>query len=190
MSADTHPAADRTIDILQAMMKDENSDVPITSLYVNPKNSIITVGIDDRKNPLFTLDLYKKMIYEHVGNVFLNIVADHTPKASPCDVNDEVKVRDALDADPVVKQFLKYYPAATFEHFKTSDEPGNPRTHSEFRDGLFLLRVLVLTHDQNGDCYPVYSYSISYDDPMSEQRKGCLQITMPNMITCKRQLMQ
>ena len=174
MPADTHPAADRTIDILQGIMKGEISDIPITSLYVNPKNSIITVGIDDRKNPPFTLDLYKKMVYEHVGNVFLDIVADHTPKANPCDVNNKIKVMAALEKDPVVMQFLKYHPNATFEHFKTSDEPGNPRTHSEFRDGLFLLRVFVLTHDQNGNCCPVYRYSVSYDDPMSEPRKGLL----------------
>ena len=172
--SDTFTKSDSTIGILQKIMEDKNSKIPITSLHVNPKNSVITVGIDDRKNPLFTLDTYKTMLYKQVGNVFFNIVADHTPKTSPCDVNDKVKVRNALDADPVVTQFLKYYPNATFEHFKTYDEPGNPRTYSEFREGLFLLRVLVLTYDQNGDCYPVYSYSISYDDPISEPRKGLL----------------
>lgn len=170
--SDTFVESDGIQGILEAIMNDKNSKIPITSISVNPNNSIITVGIDDRKNPLFTLDVYKTMIYSQVGNVFLNIVADYThTEEKICDVNDAAKVRKALDDDPVVRQFLEYYPSSTFEHFKTGDEPGNPRTYSEFRYELFLLRTLVLSHDEDGTCYPVYGYSISYDDPESEGKK-------------------
>ncbi|MGY5146576.1 MAG: hypothetical protein ACW9W4_01045 [Candidatus Nitrosopumilus sp. bin_7KS] len=166
--SDEFREADKTSNILNQIMNDKDSGIPVSSLYINPKNSVITVGINDKHNPLFTLDVYKTMIYKQVGNVYLDIISDHDSfKTGLCDVNDKVAVKAMLDKDPVVKQFLQHYPSATFEHFKTGDEPGNPRTYSEFHHGNFLLRVLVLTYDQNDVCYPVYGYVVDYDDPSS-----------------------
>ena len=168
--SDQFREADKTFNILNKIMNDDEFGIPISSLHINPKNSVITVGINDKRNSLFTLDVYKTMLYKQVGNVYLNIMSDHnSPKW--CDVNDEVAVKAMLNKDPVVKQFLQNYPYATFEHFKTSDEPGNPRTYSEFRHELFLLRVLVLTFDQNDVCYPVYGYVVGYDDRNYESKK-------------------
>ena len=164
--------SNKTFNVLNKIMNDDDYGIPISSLHINPKNSVITVGINDKKNPLFTLDTYKTMIYKQVGNVYLNIVSDHNPfRTELCDVNDEIAVKAMLDKDPVVKQFLQSYPSAVFEHFKTGDEPGNPRTYSEFRDGMFLLRLLVLTYDQNNVCYPVYGYTIGYDFQTSNSKK-------------------
>ncbi|MCV0391977.1 MAG: hypothetical protein K5790_01645 [Nitrosopumilus sp.] len=167
--SDQFREADKTFNILNKIMNDDEFGIPISSLSINPKNSVITVGINDKRNSLFTLDVYKTMLYKQVGNVYLNIVSDHN---SPtwCDVNDEIAVKAMLYKDPVVQQFLQSYPSATFEHFKTPDEPGNPRTYSEFHYGIFLLRVLVLTYDQQGVCYPVWGYTIGYDDQTSETK--------------------
>jgi plastocyanin len=76
MPSDGSPIT-KTITTLQNIMNDKNSAIPITSLSVNPKNSIITVGIDDRKDPYLILDVYKKMIYNKVGPVYLNIVTNY-----------------------------------------------------------------------------------------------------------------
>ncbi|WP_160272909.1 hypothetical protein [Nitrosopumilus piranensis] len=171
--SDQFREANKTFNILNKIMNDEDYGIPISSLYLNPKNSVITVGINDKHNPLFSLDTYKTMIYKQVGNVYLNIVSDHDSfRTELCDVNDEFAVRAMLEKDPVVKQFLQSYPSATFEHFKTGDEPGNPRTYSEFHHGIFLLRVLVSTYDPNGVCYHVYGYQVSYDDPNSKTKKA------------------
>ena len=166
--SDQFREANKTFNILNKIMNDEDYGIPISSLHINPKNSVITVGINDKQNPLFSLDIYKTMIYKQVGNVYLNIVSDHDSfRTELCDVNDEVAVRAILEKDSVVKQFLQRYPSATFEHFKTGDEPGNPRTYSEFHHGIFLLRVFVSTYDPHGVCYHVYGYSIEYDVPNS-----------------------
>ncbi|QLH06657.1 cupredoxin domain-containing protein [Nitrosopumilus ureiphilus] len=176
VSSDIFPATDKTIDILQGIMNDKNSKIPITSLSVNPKNSIITVGIDDRKHAFFTIELYKKILYKQVGNVYLNIIPNPTPRIGQmCDVNDETQVRKELEKDPVVQKFLELYTSSTFEHFKTYDEPGNPRTYSEFRFGSFLLRVLVLSYDESGVCYPVYGYSVNHDNSLSEIKQNLFE---------------
>lgn len=99
-------------------------------------------------------------------------LAEYVQNQNICDVNNASDVRKTLDMDPVVKQFLALYPSATFEHIKTGDEPGNPRTFSEFRHDWFLLRLLVSTYDKYGVCYPVYGYQVSYDDPNSETKKA------------------
>ncbi|BDQ31208.1 hypothetical protein NZNM25_02090 [Nitrosopumilus zosterae] len=178
--SDQFREADKTFNILNKIMNDEDFGIPISSLHINPKNSVITVGIDDKHNPLFTLDVYKTMLYKQVGNVYLDIISNHDSfKTKLCDVNDAIAVRAMLDRDPVVQQFLQSYPSATFEHFKTPDEPGNPRTYSEFHHGMFLLRVLVLTYDQNDVCYPVYGYVIGYDDQSSEPKKGLFENMYP-----------
>lgn len=174
--SDQFREADKTFNKLNKIMNDEEFGIPISSLYINPKNSVITVGINEKRNPLFTLDVYKTMLHKQVGNVYLEIISDHDSfRTKLCDVNDEVAVKAMLYKDPVVKQFLQIYPSATFEHFKTGDEPGNPRTFSEFHHGIFFLRVLVLTYDQNGVCYPVYGYTIGYDDQTSEPEKGLFE---------------
>ena len=118
----------------------------------------------------------------------------YVPNQNTCDVNNASEVRNALNEDPVVKQFLRLYPSATFDHIKTGDEPGNPRTFSEFRHDWFLLRVLVLTHDKHGVCYPVYGYTVSHDDPDSETEKMLFENTytksevLDNVITAVKKL--
>ena len=92
--SDQYREADKTFNILNQIMNDENSGIPISSLHINPKNSVITVGINDKHNPLFTLDTYKTIIYKQVGNIYLNIVSDHDSfRTELCDVNNEVAVK-------------------------------------------------------------------------------------------------
>ena len=170
--SDTFTESDRTLDILQSIMEDNDSEIPITLLYVDPKNSIITVGIDDRKNPLFTLEVYKTMLYKQVGNVFLNIVADHTPKVNPCDINDKVKVRNILGDDSVVQAFLERHPSAEFVHNPTYDEPGNPWITSQFLHDGISLGMIISTYKENGDCYWIRNYSISYDTSFTGMNVG------------------
>lgn len=97
-------------------------------------------------------------------------LTNYIPNQNLCDVNNAKEVRSVLSDDPVVLRFLEYFPSAAFNHFKNIDEPGNPRTHVEFSYGEFLLRVLVLTYDQYGDCYPAYGYSIGYETQLSDTK--------------------
>lgn len=97
-------------------------------------------------------------------------LTNYIPNQNLCDVNNAKEVRAVLSDDPVVLRFLEHFPFAGFNHFKNFDEPGNPRTHVEFSHGEFLLRVLVLTYDQYGDCYPAYGYTIGYETQLSEAK--------------------
>ena len=134
-----------------------------------PKNSAITVGINDKHNPLFSLDTYKTMTYKQVGNVYLNIISDYDSfKTKSCDVNDEVAVRAMLGQDPVVKQFLKNHPSASFQHYKTYNDPGNSHTFSELQHDGLRLKVIISKHDDNdGNCHRIGGYFVEYDLPNS-----------------------
>lgn len=67
----------RTIDKLEQIMNNQNSTIPITSLSVNEKNSIITVGIDDGKDHNISLDVYKKMLRKQIGSVYFEVISDN-----------------------------------------------------------------------------------------------------------------
>ena len=84
-----------------------------------------------------------------------------------CDINDEKEVRNKLDQDPVVQQFLELHPSASFQHYMAYDEPGNPNTFSEFQHDGLRLRIIVSEHDEQGNCYRVGGYSVEYDLPRS-----------------------
>ena len=95
----------KTITTLQNIMNDKNSTIPITSLSVNPKNSIITVGLDDRKEPYLIIDVYKKMIYNKVGPVYLNIVANYVSDNA---TRQELHEKETMP--PPLKQFKSGIP--------------------------------------------------------------------------------
>ena len=84
-----------------------------------------------------------------------------------CDINNETEVRNKLDQDPVVRQFLELHPSALFQHYKTHDEPGTQHAFSEFQHDGLRLRVTVSEHDDQGNCYRIDGYSVEYDFPES-----------------------
>ena len=84
-----------------------------------------------------------------------------------CDVDDSQKIRQVLDDDPVVREFLNLHPSAVFEHSPTYDEPGNPWVHSAFRQNGLSLGVITSMYDDNGDCFLIQNYSAGYEFPPS-----------------------
>jgi hypothetical protein len=89
---DSYTRNDTSLNVLHEVMKDENSLIPITSLKVNPNNSAMTIGVDDQKNPQFTLNDYKQMIYQEIGTKYFEIISNTISEESSSDNWQEFSV--------------------------------------------------------------------------------------------------
>lgn len=65
---------DTSINTLREIMEDKNSTIPITSLNVNPKNSIIKIEIDDQTDLKLPIHVYKQMLYQKIGKKYFELV--------------------------------------------------------------------------------------------------------------------
>lgn len=77
---------------------------------------------------------------------------------------DEQAVQKILESDPVVQEFLNHHPSS---EYLTSNEPENPYTILQYIQNGLSLTVSVLSHYDNGECYRVYDYGVSYQMPSS-----------------------